>query len=83
MLALNDHDDGLRTEDLHQGVRYLLGEALLDLGALSVHIRQAGELAQAGDVAVFARDITNMRHAVKRHQMVLAGGIDGDIAHQN
>ena len=70
MLAFeHDHHAG-RIEVIVQGVRDLVGQALLDLQAAREHIHDARDLAQADDF--LARDIGDMRLADKGQHMVLA-----------
>ena len=54
MLALDDDDDALHVQLLHERVGDLGGEALLDLRATREQVDEAGDLGQAGDAAVLA-----------------------------
>ena len=51
-------------EDVHQRVRDLGGQPLLHLRAAGEHVDQPGELRQAGDPAVGARDVADVGHSV-------------------
>ena len=63
------------------GVGDLLGELLLHLQALGVHVDHARELAQADDAAV--RDVRDVRLADEGHHVVLAVAVELDVAHQH
>ena len=49
---LDDDAHAERLQPLHEQVRDLLGEALLDLEAAGVHVDDARDLGQADDAAV-------------------------------
>ena len=83
MLGLQHHDDALGVQLLDERVGYLRGQALLHLRALREHVHQARELRQPADAPVGRRDVGHVRHAEKRHQMVLAHRVEGDVAHQH
>ena len=84
VLALDDDDDALRgCSCCIERVGDLGGQALLDLRAAREHVDQAGELGQAGDAAVPGGDVADVRDPVERHEVVLAGAVDLDVAHQD
>ena len=59
------------------------GEALLHLWTLGEQIDHPCELGQADHLARFPRNVADVRLAEKRHQMMLAGGIDRYILHHH
>ena len=83
MLGLNDDDNSARLQDLHKSISNLTCHTLLYLRTLGVQVDQPGELRQAGDLALLIRDVAEVRTAEERHQVMLAGGIQLDIAHED
>ena len=68
-----EHDGGTaRVELLGDGIGDLGGEPLLDLGPFGVAINEAGELGEAGDVAVALREIGDVGFSEERDKVVLA-----------
>ena len=65
------------------GVGDLGGQPLLHLGAPGVDVDQPGQLGQAGHPPVLTGDVAQVRDTVERHQVVLAGAVDLDVAHQD
>ena len=68
---------------LHQSVGDLRGQALLHLRPLRKGVHKARELRQPADAPVGRRDVRHMRHAEERHEMVLAHGVERDVAHEH
>ena len=83
MLRLQHHDNPLRMQLLYEGVGNLRGQAFLHLRALRVHVHQTRQLRKSADTPVGSRDVRNMGHAEKRHQVMLAYRIERDIAHEH
>ena len=83
MLSLNHHNRAARVQVLLQSLHHLRGQTLLHLRAASIQIHHAGELAQTGHLTVRAGNVTHMRHAVERHQVVLTGRVERDVLHQH
>src|SRR5690606_30444622 len=79
VLALDDDDGPARLQVLHERVRDLGREALLDLRAPRVHLDEARELGQARDAPVDVGDVADVRDAVERHQVVLARRVHLDV----
>src|SRR5690242_10026491 len=80
VLALQQDEHALRPQHLDHRVGDLRREPLLHLRSAGVALDQAGELRQTRDPAVVAGDVRHVRHAVERHQMVLARRVEGDVA---
>src|SRR5450631_1303109 len=68
---------------LTQRIGNLRGHPLLDLRAASVDIYQPRQLGQPSHLSVAARDVADVSDPVERHEMVLAGAVDLDIAHED
>ena len=83
MLRLQHHDHALGVQLLDERVGDLRSQALLHLRALREHVHQARELRQSANAPVGRRDVGHVRHAEKRHQVVLAHGVERDVAHQH
>ena len=62
---------------LHEQVRDLLGEALLDLEAAGVHVDDARHLREPDDAPV--GDVGDRRRAEERQQVVLAERVERDV----
>ncbi len=75
--------DALDLQVGHQRVGDLRGQPFLHLGATGEEVDQAGDLRQAGDPAVLRRDVADVGDAVERHEVVLAGAVDLDVAHDD
>ena len=69
-----------RAQPLHQRVGDLPGQPLLHLRAAGEPVHQPRQLRQSGDPAVVAGDVPDVRHAVERHQVMLAAGVELDVA---
>ena len=83
MLALDHDDHAARPQVLDQRVRHLRGETLLHLRAAGIDVDEARELGQPGDPPVLAGDVADVRDAVERDEVVLAGRVDLDVAHEH
>src|SRR5215472_13327877 len=83
VLGLDHHDDAARLEGAHQRIGDLAGHALLHLRTPGVYVDEPGQLGKAGDLTLFVRDISDMGGADEWDQMVLAGAVNLDIAHQH
>ncbi|KAG1648102.1 hypothetical protein GQR58_030094 [Nymphon striatum] len=83
VLGFDDHNGAARFEDLAHGVGALGRQSFLDLGATGVAVDQAGELGQARDATLVIRDVTHVRHAHERDQMMLTQRVDRDVSHHH
>jgi hypothetical protein len=70
-----------RVELLHESVGDLGGESLLDLRPAGIAVYEAGEFAQSNHLAV--GKIGNMGPAGERQQVMLAHGMEFDIAEKD
>src|SRR4051812_18181523 len=77
MLRLNHHRYPGGMEHLHQGVRNLDGEVLLDLQAAREHVHDPRDLRETDDFPI--RDVSHVRLAEKGKQMMLAHRIELDV----
>src|SRR3954470_3001564 len=81
-VARLDHDrDALRVDRLHDDLRDLLGEPLLELQAARVEIDEPRELAYAEHLAV--RQVADVAAAEERQHVVLAHAVDLDVLHDD
>src|SRR5207237_6988357 len=69
VLRLADHRDAGRMELLHQDVRNLAGEALLELQPTGVDLHHTRQLADADHAPPW--DVADVEAAMERQQMVL------------
>ena len=83
MLGLQDDDDALRVELFHQRVGDLARQALLHLRALREHLHQTRELRQAAHAPGGCGDVADVRLAEERHEVMLAHGVERDVAHEH
>ena len=77
MLRADDDADPLRVGLLHDGVRDLLRQLLLDLQAPREHVDDARELRDAEHLAL--RDVADGALAVERQQVMLAERVELDV----
>src|SRR5207248_4034645 len=78
VVRLDHHAHPARVEHLHQRVRHLVGEALLDLQAAREHLDDAWNLREADQAAV--GQVRDVRPPEERQQVVLAQRVDLDVA---
>src|SRR5712691_9423532 len=83
MLSLYDYDNASRLEYVHQSVRNLAGHALLYLRPAREDIYQPGQLGKPGNLPFLVGDIPDMRVPEKGCEMMLAGRVHFDVAHQH
>ena len=83
MLSLNNHDNSARFQNPHKSVSDLTCHTLLDLRSLRVQVDQPGEFRQAGDLALLIRNVAKVSTAEERHQVMLAGGVQLDVAYED
>lgn len=81
MAALHNDRDTLGLEDLHDRIRHLLRQALLDLQSARKQLRNARQLANANHCV--AGNVANVHLARERNQVVLAHGEDLDVLDDN
>src|SRR5690554_66868 len=79
--CIRHHDHATRRKALVQGIRYLLGQPLLQLRARRDGVDHAGETAQPDD-AVTGR-VGDVGDAEERQKVVLADGTELDVAKQH
>ena len=78
-LDYNGHAKGM--QGFLDAVADLLGEAFLNLKAAGIGFHYTGDFAEAGDFAV--GNIGYVAFADEREQVMLAGGVEVDVFHQN
>ncbi len=78
VLGFDDDADALGLEGVHEGAGDLVGETLLHLEAAGEEVGEAGELADANDLA--AGDVADVADAEEGQEVVLAQRIDFDVA---
>ena len=83
VLSLEHHHDALRIQLLDQGVGNLRGQTLLHLRTLRIHFDQARQLRQTAHATIGGRDVGDVRLAEERHQVMLAHGVEIDVAHKH
>ena len=83
VLGLKHHHDALRIQLLDQGVGNLRSQTLLHLRTLRIHFDQTRQLRQAAHTAVGRRDVGDVGLAEERHQVMLAHGVEIDVAHKH
>src|SRR5680860_257151 len=76
VLRFDDHEGAVRCELRHECVGDLGGEAFLDLRTFGVAVDETGDLGEAGDAAVVARDVRDMRSTVEGDEVVLAHRVE-------
>src|SRR5207249_1426066 len=78
VVRLDHHPHAAGIEHLHQRVRHLVGEALLDLEPACEHLDDAWNLREADQAAV--GQVRDVRPPEERQQVVLAQRVDLDVA---
>ena len=68
---------------LLHGIGDLDGELLLHLGPAAVALDEAGDLREAGDPAVVAGDVGDVRLPAEGDEVVLAHALQRDVAHHD
>src|SRR6516165_2560406 len=81
VLGLDHHRHAARGQDLLDGGGDLRGHTLLRLQPARIDVDEAGKLGKSHHPV--HRIISYVRLAHERHHVVLAMGIEGDIAHQH
>src|SRR6188768_1407957 len=79
VFGLEHHGNAARRQNLFDGGRDLRGHVLLGLQPARIDVDQAGKLGEAHDPV--HRLVGDMRLAHERHHVVLAMGVEGDVAH--
>src|SRR5690625_3303304 len=82
VLGLDHHDRAGGADLVHQGVGDLRGDALLHLRPAGIDVDQPGELAEPGDLSR-AGDVAHVGDPEERQQVMLAHGVEAEIAHQH
>ena len=83
VFRLDDHHHAAWLQRVRQGVGYLAGHPFLHLRAPRVHIDQPGQLGQPGDLALGVRDVTDVRDADEREQVMFARPVHLDVANED
>ena len=81
MARFDHHAHALRVDRIHDCLRDLLGQPLLQLQPARVHVDQTRELADAEDRA--ARDVADVAAAEERQHVVLAQAVELDVLHDH
>ncbi len=81
VLGVHHHADSLGVRHLHQGLGDLARQALLDLQARREHVDNPGDLGQTDHLAI--GQVGHMHLADDRQQVMLAQGVQFDIAQQH
>ena len=77
MLRLQENHNPLGLEFIHERIRNLGGQPLLELKALGIDLQGPGNLAEPYHLAV--GDIGDRRRPVKGEHVVFTEGIEGDV----
>ena len=83
MLCFYHNDNAPRLEYVHERIGDLARHPLLDLGAPGVHVHQPGQLRQTRNLSFFVGYVPDVGQAEERRQMMLAGAVQLDVAHQD
>ena len=83
VLRLHQDHHARRLQSGHQGVGDGGGETFLELQTGRSRAHQPHHLRQAGDLAVLGGDVGHVDHPEEGDEVVLAHGMEVDVAHQH
>jgi hypothetical protein len=83
MLSFNNDDNSAWLKGIHQRVSNLTCHPLLNLRTPRVYVDQPRKLRQAGYLALLVRNVTDVSAAEEWHQVMLAGRVELDVAHEH
>src|SRR5215470_20350162 len=81
MARLDHYSRSNSTNRVHDLLRDLLGEPLLELQPSRIHVDHAGQLGNSEHLS--ARNVTDVATAEERQDVVLAQAIDLDVLHNH
>src|SRR5215475_1835291 len=81
MLGLHHHGNAARLEHFVDCHYHLRCQMLLGLQAACIDVNQASKLRQSDDARNW--DVGDMSPAMERHHVMLAVGVEPDVAHQD